>query len=73
MLHAIHHRTAVPFDPRTDAVEEEFLARGNLMQAKKSFYFDTNVRSFIANIADTQHMKLTSDYGRLQGCCGLDG
>ena len=63
----------VPFDPRTDAVEEEFLDRGNLMQAEKSFYFDTNVGSFIANIADTQHMKLTSDYGRLEGCCGLDG
>ena len=63
----------VPFDPRTDAVEEEFLDRGNLMQAEKSFYFDTNVGSFITNIADTQHMKLTSDCGRLQGCCGLDG
>ncbi len=60
----------VPFDPRADAVEEEFLARGNLMRAEKSFYFDTNIGSFIANIADTQ---LTSDYGRLQGCCGLDG
>jgi hypothetical protein len=63
----------IPFDPREDAVEEEFVARGNVMQAEKSFYFDTNVGSFIAHIEDTQHMKLTSDSIRLQGCCGLDG
>jgi hypothetical protein len=63
----------VPFDPRIDAVEEDFLNRGELMQAEKSFYFETDAGSFIANIADTHHMKLTSDSIRLQGCCGLDG
>jgi hypothetical protein len=63
----------IPFDPREDAVEEEFVACGNLMQAEKSFYFDTNVGSFIANIADAQHMKLTSDISRLYGCCGVGG
>jgi hypothetical protein len=35
----------VPFVPGTDAVEEEFLDRGNVMHAEKSFYFDTNVGS----------------------------
>ncbi len=63
----------IPFDPREDAVEEEFLARGNLMQAEESFYFDTNAGSFIANIADGQNMRLTSDTSRLSGCCGLSG
>jgi hypothetical protein len=63
----------VPFDPREDAVEEEFVARGLLMQAEKSFYFDSNVGSFIANIADAQHMKLTFDISRLYGCCGVNG
>jgi hypothetical protein len=63
----------VPFDTRNETVEEDFLRPGSLMQAEKSFYFDTNIGSFLANIADTQHMKLTSDYGRLSGCCGLSG
>ncbi len=64
----------ISFDPREDALEEEFLAPGNLMQAEESFYFDHNdVGSFIANIADAQHVKLTSDITRLYGCCGVNG
>ncbi len=63
----------VPFDPREDAVGEEFVTRGNLMQAENSFYFDTDVGSLIAHIEETQHMTLTSDSIRLQGCCGLGG
>ena len=63
----------VPFDTRNETVEEDFLRPGSLMQAESSFYFDDNVGTFIANIADAQHMKLTSDSARLSGCCGPGG
>lgn len=63
----------VPFEPRIDAFEEDFTKRGTLMRAGKSFYFDTDLGNFIANMADTYHMKLTSDISRLYGCCGPGG
>jgi hypothetical protein len=63
----------VPFDTRNEIVEEDLLRPGSLMQAESSFYFDDSVGSFIANIADAQHMKVTSDSGRLSGYCGPGG
>ncbi|WP_213803915.1 hypothetical protein [Granulicella sp. dw_53] len=63
----------VPFETRNETIEEDFLPPGGLMQSESSFYFDDNVGNFIANIADTQNMKLTSDITRLYGCCGPGG
>ncbi len=61
----------VPFATRNETLEEDLLRPGTLMQAETSFYFDDSTGSFIANIADTQQMKLTSDITRLYGCCGV--
>lgn len=63
----------VPFGTRNEDREEDFVRRGGLMQAESSFYLTDNIGSFIANIADAQHLKLTSDITRLYGCCGPGG
>ncbi|SFS12613.1 hypothetical protein SAMN05421771_2162 [Granulicella pectinivorans] len=63
----------VPFDTRNEAVEENFLDCGTSMLAEKVFDHDDRAGNYIANIADGQHMKLTDDSRRLNGCCGLDG
>ncbi len=51
---------------------EPMVAPGTTMREDGS-YSKREVGSFLANAADVEHVKLTSDTRRLAGCCGLDG
>ena len=62
----------VPIDWQSQAMGEDLLARGSAMQVDGSSP-ESEIGKFLANVADAEHMTLTSDYRRLNGCCGLDG
>jgi hypothetical protein len=49
-----------------------YLPRGSTTQEDDTF-FHQNVGSYIVNIEDVVHTRLTNAVGRLNGCCGLDG
>jgi hypothetical protein len=52
--------------------QEAYIPRGKTIQEDDSF-FHQNVGSYIVNVDDVVHTRLTDIQRRLSGCCGLDG
>jgi hypothetical protein len=62
----------VSFSDRNEAMGEDFLQSGTIMQEDGS-YFQGHAGEYIVHPDDILHVHLTSDVTRVNGCCGLDG
>jgi hypothetical protein len=57
---------------RNAADGEDFLPIGTVIQ-EDGTYFHGRSGEFIVNLGDVVNVHLTTDFHRLNGCCGLDG
>jgi hypothetical protein len=57
---------------RNEAMGEDFLRCGTVMQ-EDGTYFQGRAGSYIVHPDDIVHARLTTDFRRRNGCCGLDG
>ena len=67
-----NHLMPVPIAERNEKMGEDLLRFGTVMQ-EDGIYFRGAEGLYYAHIDDVIQTKLTSDYRRCQGCCGLDG
>lgn len=63
---------AVPMSERNETMGVDLLSAGTVMREDGS-YFSERDGFYIVHPDDLQHVKLTTDSKRLNGCCGLDG
>jgi len=62
----------IPASERNVRDGEDFLPRGKVIQADGR-YFHRRCGEYIVSLADVVNVCLTTDFRRLNGCCGLDG